>query len=268
MINLLFWLVIALYGVGWVVEFARYWQGRAPLPLWGGGMLALGWGSHTIYLGMRLLEGTLTLSHMLNAVAWVSMVIYHVVHRRYRYSVFGFVFPPFSIALLLTTMLADRGAVPVVGGLQEQLAYPQVLTVHIVAVLAGHLLFAMACLVSIVYLYVEHDLKAKRVNVFQRRLPPLGVLERLNHKAIALGFFFLSVGILLGMLAASMKEISHLISARQIIPALTWVVYAVFLLEYAIQGRRGRFGAVWSIAGFVIIVTSILFEMHFLLSKA
>ena len=48
---------------------------------------------------------------------------------------------------------------------------------------------------------------------------------------------------------------------RLLIPMTTWCVYAGFLLVYNYQGRRGRFSAVWSIVGFVLVLVSLLFEL-------
>ena len=99
-----------------------------------------------------------------------------------------------------------------------------------------------------------------------RHLPALGVLEQLNHRAITLGFFFFSVAIILGLLVVGLTNLPHrLYSARQIIPTLTWLVYAAFLLVHDLQGRRGRFGAIWSIVGFLIVMASLVFEISVLL---
>ena len=100
-------------------------------------------------------------------------------------------------------------------------------------------------------------------------LPSLGVLDKLNYKAIILGFFFLSVGILLGMLVTGLhNEPFRIFTWRRAIPLFTWLVYAAFLVEHSLQGRRGRFGAIWSISGFLIVTTSLVFELVFLAARA
>ncbi len=100
-------------------------------------------------------------------------------------------------------------------------------------------------------------------------LPSLGALDNLNYKAIILGFFFLSVGILLGMIVSGLQSPPfQLFSWRRTIPLLTWLVYAAFLMEHALQGRRGRFGAIWSISGFVIVTSSLVAELIFLVTRA
>lgn len=263
-----FWLPAGLYFVGWIVDFGRYWRAAPVGSQWSGGLLAVGWGAHTIFLGSQLLENAAALPNLLTGLAWVAIVAYYIILRRYEGPVFGFVFPPFAIAAMLVGALVSAQSVPSPDWLGvTPLAMRNVLITHIATVLAGHLLFALACLFGIVYLYQEHQIKTKMRGLMGSPLPSLGALEHLNYKAIILGFFFLSVGILLGMLLSGLTNLPlQLLTWRQIIPLFTWLVYAAFLLEHSLQGRRGRFGAIWSIAGFVIVSTSFAFELVFVFS--
>jgi ABC-type uncharacterized transport system permease subunit len=265
-----FWLPVGLYFVGWVLDFIRYWRDTPGGSHWGGGLLAIGWGAHTIFLVTRLLEDAFSLVNLLSGLAWLAIIAYYLVLRRFQGSIFGFIFPPFAVAALLVAgLVSPESLLP-----SERLAFSpsiaqNVLITHIVAVLAGHLLFALACLFSIVYLYQERQLKTKMRGLTGSTLPSLGALDNLNYKAIILGFFFLSVGILLGMLVSGLQNPPfQLFTWRRVIPLFTWLVYAAFLLEHSLQGRRGRFGAIWSIAGFVIVTSSLVAEMFFLLSRA
>ena len=265
-----FWLPVGLYFVGWIVDFLRYWRGENSAGTqWGGGLIAIGWGAHTIFLASRLWEDAFTLVNLLSGAAWLSIIFYYVVLRKMEGLIFGFIFPPFSVATLLVAALFSSEPILFPDSLSFSSAIAQnVLITHIVAVLAGHLLFALACTFSIVYLYQEYRLKAKTSGVMGSRFPSLGALEGLNYKAIILGFFFLSVGILLGVLAAGLyNRPQQLLTWRRIIPLVTWLVYAAFLAGHSLQGRRGRFGAVWSITGFGIVTTSLVFELYFLISR-
>jgi len=264
------WIPIGLYLAGWLLEFLRYWRAGTRIPALGGGLLAAGWGAHSLLVAAMLYDAGLTLSNLLLVVAWVAMVGYYVMLLRLRQTVFGFIVPPFAVAVLLVSDVLSLNpllfsAPPV----ESELASRGLLIVHIVAVLAGHLLFALACLISILYLYQEHQIKAKLARRVINRLPSLGALTAMNHQAIALGFFFLSGGILLGILVGGVDTLpERLLSWRQIIPTLTWAVYAAFLLEHALRGLRGRFAALWSIAGFVVVVSSMVFEMFALFGRA
>lgn len=258
----LFWLPVGTYFVGWLVDFVRYWRAETAASRWGWGLIAIGWGAHTIFLASRLFEDAFILPNLLSGVAWLAIILYYVVLGKFAGPVFGFVFPPFAVAALLLAALVSSRSLPSLEHLASTPSVTQsVLIIHIVAVLGGHLLFALACLFGIVYLYQEHQLKSKR-GLMGSRLPSLGALDHLNYRAIILGFFFLSVGILLGMVLSGLKSLPlQLLTWRLAIPLFTWLVYALFLLEYSLQGRRGRFGAIWSIAGFLIVTTSLAFEL-------
>jgi ABC-type uncharacterized transport system permease subunit len=258
------WLVhipIVLYLLGWLAELIQHARDSSRFA-WPGGLLAAGWGAHTLLLAVDLVQFQLSLPNLLSLAAWLSMGIYYLARRRGGQGVFRFVFPPFAAALMLTAafaaerLLLPAGRLDLVPGFHKNL-----LMVHIITLLGGHLLFATACLISFLYLVQERRLKAKSGLLTGSRLPSLGKLEDLNHRAITLGFLLLSAGILLGLLVAGVHNLpARLLTWRLIIPSLTWLIYAIFLLEYHYQGRRGRFGAMWSIIGFLIAATSSIFE--------
>ncbi|MCZ6533906.1 MAG: cytochrome c biogenesis protein CcsA [SAR324 cluster bacterium] len=263
------WVPVGLYLAGWLVDFLRYWRAEAGAAHWGWGLMAIGWGAHTIFLASGLFEQVSTLPNLLSGAAWLAIILYYFILGKFEGPVFGFIFPPFAVAALLLAALLSAQPLPSIEHLAASLALIQaVLITHIVTVLSGHLLFALACLFGIVYLYQEHQLKTKR-SLMDSRLPSLGALEHLNFKAIILGFLFLSVGILLGVvLSGLMSAPMRMLTWRQAIPLFTWLVYAAFLLEHSVQGRRGRFGAIWSIAGFLIVTTSLIFELLLLFRRA
>ena len=267
--QLFIWVPVGLYLAGWLVDFVRYWHAESTAARWGWGLMAIGWGAHTIFLASGLFEAVFTLPNLLSGAAWLAIILYYFILGKFEGPVFGFIFPPLAVAALLLSVLVSAQSLPSMEPLTASPSTTQsVLITHIVTVLAGHLLFALACLFGIVYLYQERQLKTKR-SLMGSRLPSLGALEHLNFKAIILGFFFLSVGILLGVVLSGLKSVPmHMLTWRQAIPLFTWLVYAAFLLEHSVQGRRGRFGAIWSIAGFLIVTSSLIFELVLLFGRA
>ena len=269
-------LPIGLYLVGWLIEFMRYWRSSATgglMTFWSGGLLAMGWGAHTFLLAYGIWGDGVRLNTALSLVAWALLIVNYFVHLRWGNAVFGFIFPPFAAGLLLATaLLGEGGIVQAPGGARELIdpaAWQVGLITHIVAILAGNMLFAMACLFSVVYLYQEHQIKAKVIRLLVSRLPSLNTLDRLNHRAIALGFFFLSLGILLGIGVGGMEgQPEAMLSLRRAVPLLTWIVYAAFLLQRTFQRQRGRITAIWSIVGFVVVMTSLALEIYILASRA
>ena len=263
----LFYVPIMLYLAGWLGESYRYWLGGGEGPRWPTGLLLVGWGAHAILLAWMMLEGGGGSATVLTAVAFVSILIHQGLMLKVSSDVFPLVFPPLSIALLITAFFSFGGRLASTGGGGGEWGFaPYLLPAHIIAVLSGFILFGLACLASIFYLYQERRIKEKAAAVAESRLPPLGRLEHYNHRAIILGFYLLTIGLLLGLMVAGVETFSaRLFSLRQLIPTVTWLVYAVFLIVHDLEGRRGRFGAILSIIGFVVVVISLVFEVHTLI---
>ena len=260
--NSLFWLPLGMYLAGWVLEFIRFWRADIEVAHWGSSVIAVGWGGHTIFLIISLAEGEINIELLLGLSAWASMILYYIIQRRYRETGFGYVVPPFAVALLLVAALNSSGSILLPEAVTSPVLTRNLLIIHIVAVMGGLVLFALACLFSVAYLYQERKIKTRLLDVKESRLPSLASLEHLNHKAITLGFFFLSAGILLGVLVSAMHNLPlRLFNWRQIIPALTWLVYAAFLIEHTLQSRRGRFAAFWSIGGFIFVTSALVIEL-------
>lgn len=227
-------------------------------------MLAVGWGTHTVLLVYLVFDGPPEVATLLVGTGWLAMIFYYFVLNKLKGHVIHFVFPPFAMALLITAYFsAGKNLISEEGTTIMVLYSRHMLGAHIVSIIAGILLFGMACLASIVYLHQERQLKAKIKSLVASRMPALSTLEKYNHKAITLGFFFLTLGILLGLIVSGPATTGQsYVSLRQIIPIGMWLTYALFLLVHDVQGRRGRFGAYWSITGFVVVVFSLAYEIY------
>ena len=259
----LYLIPVLLYLAGWLGEFLYFWASNGVRHVWPKVLLGIGWGTHGLLLGVLLVEYQASLSSLLTAIAWGTLLMYYIVMWRLKSAVISLVFPPLSIALLITAFLSsERTLLDPGSGAFSGLLSRGILTAHIFAILTGILLFGLACLASIVYLYQEYRLKMKRISPAGSHLPSLGTLENYNHKAITLGFFFLTVGLLLGLTVSGMDNLAdRLLTLRRVIPSVTWLVYAAFLISHDLEGRRGRYGAFWSIAGFIMSVIALVNEI-------
>ena len=133
----------------------------------------------------------------------------------------------------------------------------------------GYLLFGVASFASVFFLLQEKRIKNKTLHLKDIKVPSLGFLDTLNFKVVAVGFLFLTIGLLLGV---SMKIISNQghpsISLRQILPMITWGFFALFLIDRSIQGLWGKAPAIWSITGFCGAMISFIYEISILINRA
>ena len=70
--------------------------------------------------------------------------------------------------------------------------------VHVSSLLFAYASFALACVIGITYVLLFKEIKAKHLGFFYARLPSLQVLDRMNQRAIVIGWIFLTVGMIVG----------------------------------------------------------------------
>jgi ABC-type uncharacterized transport system permease subunit len=264
----LLWIPIAVYGVAWLAIFSSRWNPPERDSTAVKAALAVGWGVHTFLLAASVFAAGLDITSLLSASAWLVAIAHYGTGRSGKLRPLSFVLLPLSVALLLSAILTSEESLARAARPGAEWIWRNLLAAHIVALLAGHLLFAIACLGSIAYLLQERQIKTKRPPL-GLRLPALGTLESVTHRGVGLGFLFLTVGILLGLAVAGTEKLSARITElRLLIPLSSWIVYAGFLVVYDFRGRRGRFGAIWSIAGFLVVLVSLVFELGVLATES
>src|SRR3954470_8225621 len=71
--------------------------------------------------------------------------------------------------------------------------------VHVSSLLFAYASFALACVIGITYVLLFKEIKAKHLGFFYARLPSLQVLDRMNQRAIVIGWVSLTVGLVAGV---------------------------------------------------------------------
>jgi ABC-type uncharacterized transport system permease subunit len=127
--------------------------------------------------------------------------------------------------------------------------------VHRVTSYGGAVAFAIAAASGAMYVVASRRLRNKRSIG-----PQFGSLERLEHLtmvSVTLGFALLTVGMVTGgvrMLAPG----SHTPTAKIVLALIVWLIYAVVLHAPINPSFRGRKVAVLSVAGFVLMLGTIV----------
>src|SRR5205814_4109130 len=124
------------------------------------------------------------------------------------------------LAYLYTEMTTDERAMgtfilPLVVALQSIPAFKPVIEdrsavlqgplfgVHVSSLLFAYASFALACVIGITYMLLFKEIKAKHLGFFYARLPSLQVLDRMNQRAIVIGWIFLTLGLVVGAVWAA-----------------------------------------------------------------
>lgn len=145
--------------------------------------------------------------------------------------------------------------------------------VHVSSLLFAYASFALACVIGVTYVLLFKEIKAKHLGFFYTRLPSLEVLDTMNLRAVAIGWIFLTLGVLVGWIWASQARAADLTNPRVqamslqdpkiFVALLCWAVYSFELYAGRAIGWRGRRAAWLSAVGFAIVLLNFLPVSYF-----
>jgi ABC-type uncharacterized transport system permease subunit len=256
----LFYLTAACY-VAASVLFLRYLaRGKGDVGLVAPRLVAAGavlHAAHIVVASLVLRVCPVEGIHFPMSVASMSMCVAYVFARkRLRVEVAGAFVAPLALTSLLASRFVGGGAEP---GARIKSA---ILPFHVTTNLFGVALFTLAFSAATLYLIQERLLKKKQIDGVFRRLPPLDVLDRAEHRFLLAGFPLLTIGIITGTLWARRVEMGAPSEVlRAVFGYVTWVVIAGVLFLRAAAGWRGRRAAYGTIAGFGFAVVVLMFYL-------
>lgn len=239
--------------------------GRLATALLGGGLL-----SHTFLIGMQTVQGghapLVGTTAAVSAFVWVLGLAYLYVELTSDERSMGVFVAPLLVALGTIPAL-DPGITPRPAVLQSPL-----FTVHVVSMLFAYASFALACVLGITYVLLFKEIKAKDLGLFYARLPSLGVLDVMNARAVAVGWIFLTIGVVIGGIWATQVQGSpdpraqamSLSDPKILIALVCWGVYSFALYARRAIGWSGRRAAWMSAIGFAIVLLNFLPVGYFL----
>jgi cytochrome c-type biogenesis protein CcsB len=216
-----------------------------------------GWAVHTlalVQLGVQMGRPPLgSLAEAVSLAVWVVIALTMWLERQAGVKVLS------AFVLPVVLMLSASWAAAPLGLAQIDRALISVWTsVHIALVLVGIAAFVLNFAGAIMYLIQERQLKAKRPGAFYYRLPSLATLDRLTYRTLALGFPFLTTGIILGVLWTSRAWGSlFAFDPLAVLSFVAWAIYAATLAGRAAAGWHGRRAAYFSIFGFAALVLTL-----------
>ncbi|HEV3331892.1 MAG TPA: cytochrome c biogenesis protein CcsA [Bryobacteraceae bacterium] len=202
---------------------------------------------------------------LLSMCAFLVAIIYLFVQWRYRMeSLSAFIFPLVFVGSLVATLgnPVSLGASPVVRNVW--------LTVHIVLVLLGFAALVVTAVASLLYLFQERELKAKKPRKFYYRLPALGTLDDLISKSMGMGFVLMTLAVIAASTWAFVVMGSSWIRQPNIaISYFTWGIYLALVFLRTTVGWRGRKAAIMTVAvlGFSAITWVAHSRLGYLLLK-
>jgi ABC-type transport system involved in cytochrome c biogenesis permease subunit len=262
-------LLYAVAGGAYAVHFARRDRASGHLSTT---MLGIAVLAHTFAIGMQTMAlGHLPLAGTSQAVStfvWLLAVSYLYAEMTTGERAMGAFIVPLLVALQAVPVLA-----PVAANRTPILDSP-LFGIHVSSLLFAYASFALACVVGITYVLLFNEIKAKHLGFFYSRLPSLEVLDRMNARAVLVGWCFLTVGVAVGAVWAFQAQGAPVPDPRvaamswqdpKILAALlSWSIYSFALWARRSAGWGGRRSAYLSAAGFAMVLLNLLPVSYFL----
>jgi ABC-type uncharacterized transport system permease subunit len=244
-----FWLRVAacLYAVGLlhsILVLVRHGQNVFPLAR---ATFRIAVVLHGVAIVERLMfgNGLGAAYQTLSVCAFLIGVVFLIVEWKYRFEGTSVVLFPLVFVMTLVPAM-ERASGPGAGEPMGQMW----LGVHILLVLAGYAALSLTAVAAFAYLIQERRLKQKRASSLLERLPPLATLDNMISKSLGLGFAFLTLGLVFGIMWAEIYSpgTSWIGDARIAISLVTWALLLVTMILRASAGWRGRKAAVMALA--------------------
>ena len=173
-----------------------------------------------------------------------------------------------AMGVFILPLLVALQAIPAVRpGVEDRAAVLQgpLFGVHVSSLLFAYASFALACVIGITYVLLFKEIKAKHLGFFYARLPSLQVLDRMNQRAIVIGWVFLTIGMIVGAVWAQQArggyaagdprvQAMSLQDPKIFVAVVCWFVYSFELFAARRIGWGGRRAAYLSALGFVIVL--------------
>src|SRR5438067_9225150 len=157
--------------------------------------------AHTFVIGMLTMDvGHVPVAGATSAIStfvWLLALAYLYIELTTDERAMGvFILP------LLVSLQAIPALRPGVEDLAPVLQGP-LFGVHVSSLLFAYASFALACVIGVTYVLLFKEIKAKHLGFFYARLPSLQVLDRMNQRAIVIGWIFLTIGLIVGAVWAA-----------------------------------------------------------------
>src|SRR5256714_2279621 len=253
--------VLAAYVVAAIHAILAFVNKRRTLERITLGSLAFGFVLHTVSLitdwtgeGRYPLFG---LRETLSFLAWTLVATYGLVIIRYRTQALGsFTLPLVAVLTFIASVTRDTSAATgTVTDVNAAFLFP----IHTTLLVFAYAAFFVVFIASVMYLLQERELKLKTFSAFFHRLPSLTTVNEIATLAAGVGLTLISLGILTGMLLSSERDGRIWQNdPKEILAAITWLLYVILILYRASARWRGRRAAWLGVIGFALVLCTFL----------
>lgn len=145
--------------------------------------------------------------------------------------------------------------------------------IHIASSLFAYASFALAGVLGLTYMLQFKEIKKKHLGYLYTRLPSLQILDSMNSRAVMVGWLFLTIGVVVGVIWATQARavypndqnlrLMSLNDPKIFGAVLTWAVYSFAVFARQRLGWNGRRAAWLSAIGFALILLNFVPVSYF-----
>jgi len=215
---------------------------RLPLALWLVALLVhLGALVPSVFTGAGL---NLCLSNALSASLWLVAALLWVAALRHPLAVLGVVILPLAALAALTGVLCDG---------DTRYATSAGIDAHILLSALGWAFLALATAQAAVMATQHRALHNHHTSGIVRYLPPLFSMELWLFRMIFIGWLFLGLSLVSGLVFLDDLFAQHLLH-KTTLSILAWLIFSILLVGRWRFGWRGTRALAWTTGGFVFLV--------------
>jgi len=190
--------------------------------------------------------------------AWTVVFLYLLMERRLKNRSIGVFVMPVAFLIMAYASIApgiNNRIEPLIPALQSNW-----LTSHVLTCFMGYAAFTVTFALGIMFFVrkaADHD--SSGVRAFIYLLPSEYQIDDLIYSCAALGFIFLTLGIVTGSVWAHYAWGSYWSwDPKETWSFITWIIYAVMLHVHLMRGWRGARMAIMAIIGFACVLFTYL----------
>ncbi len=264
-------LPLALYAAAFVVYAIHFAKRQPSVGRTATTLLLLGVLVHTFVIGMQTMEVRhvpfSNTSAAVSSFVWMLALSYLYIEVTTDERAMGVFIVPILVGLQIIPAIN-----PGIDSRNPVLDSPW-FWVHVTTLLFAYATFALAAMLGLIYMLQFKEIKKKHLGYFYTRLPSLHVLDAMNSRAVVVGWLFLTVGVVVGIVWTAQAlalspdnsnlQAMSLQDPKVFIAFLTWSVYSFAMVARKTLGWTGRRAAWLSALGFAIVLLNFLPVSYF-----
>lgn len=128
---------------------------------------------------------------------------------------------------------------------------------HVLSALLGYSGITISAVYGYLYLLLYNQIKQNKFGMLFNRLPNLEILEKLSFNSVIIGFVFLTIAMVIGIiwLPIAFPNFSYF-DPKLITTFIIWLLYGLGILLKITGQWQGKKVVILSLIGFLLVITS------------